>query len=334
MGVLCLGVGLKTIANFNIEKSINYFGLKTAGDSTSSSDFAFVPKVWSDHIQAYFDRYLVYGAFALRNDDLKAEGSGETVNFPYFKTIGDAEEPAEDEVLTVDSLSDDSFSATVFEVGKAVGFKKRAFKKSAASADRIMAEAQRQIARVHAEKLDKKLLAEMENGGAGTAYAQGYTGTAAADVMNIRNLNTGKIRGFGDKHKQAVVCFMHSLQFLDLMNDSTAGFLKADANDPMSMVDGFEGRLLGMAIVTVDTVTKVADIDGKDAYRSLICKENAYGIMTKQEMEMDSDKDILSREIIVTGNEWYAVKNFHAKVSTLDKKITAVTTTLSVADGI
>lgn len=305
------------------------FKLKVGGDSTVAADFVFTPKVWSDHIQAYFDRYLVYGAFALRNDDLKAEGSGETVNFPYFKSIGDAEEPEENEALSVDSLSDDSFSATVFEVGKAVGFKKKAFKKSAASADRIMAEAQRQIARVHAEKLDKKLLTEME-----TSYTQGYLGTVAADTMNIRSLNTGKVRGFGDKHKQAVVCFMHSLQFLDLMNDSTAGFLKADANDPMSMVDGFEGRLLGMAIVTVDTVTKVTDIDSKDAYRALICKENAYGIMRKQEMEMDSDKDILNREIIVTGNEWYAVKNFDRKISSLDKKIAAVTTTLSVADGV
>src|SRR3546814_7674467 len=49
--------------------------------------------------------------------------------FPYttlsdlFKAITDAEEPEEDEALTVDKLSDDSFSATVFEVGKAVGFR-------------------------------------------------------------------------------------------------------------------------------------------------------------------------------------------------------------------
>jgi hypothetical protein len=301
------------------------FLTRVAGDSTSSGDFVFEPKVWSDHIQAYFDRFLVYGAFALRNDELKAEGSGLTVNFPYFKAIGDAEEPAEDEALTVDSLQDDSFSATVFEVAKAVGFKKKAFKKSAASTDRIMSEAQRQIARVHAEKVDKRLHTEME-----TSYTQGYLATAAGDVMNVRSLNSGKIVAFGDKHKQSVVCFMHSLQFLDLLNDSTAGFLKADANDPMYMVEGFEGRLLGMAIVTVDSVTKLgSQIGGKDAYRALICKENAYGIMMKQEMEMDSDKDILNREIIITGNEWYAVKNFDRKISSLDKKIAAVTTTVS-----
>ena len=116
------------------------------------------------------------------------------------------------------------------------------------------------------------------------------------------------------------------------MNDTTAGFLKADANDPMMMVEGFEGRLLGMALVTVDSMTKnsAGQVGGKDTYRALITKENAYGIMMKQEMEMDSDKDILARQIIVTGNEWYAVKNFDRKVNSLDKKIAAVTTTVSV----
>lgn len=325
LSVLFLGTGIKLMADYNIQKSVNYFGMKTAGDSTSSGDFAFEPKVWSDHIQAYFDRFLVYGAFALRNNDLKAEGTGLTVNFPYFKAISDAEEPDEDEALQVDSLSDDSFSATVFEVGKAVGFKKKAFKASAASADRIMAEAQRQIARVHAEKLDKKLLAEME-----TSYTQGYLAAGAGDVMTVKNLNIGKVKGFGDKHKQSVVCFMHSLQYLDFLNDSSAGFLKMDSNDPMAMVEGFEGRILGMAIVTSDSTTKLpAQIGGKDAYRALICKENAYGIMQKQEMEMDSDKDILARQIIVTGNEWYAVKNFDKQVHNLDKKIAAVTTTVA-----
>lgn len=293
--------------------------------STQSGDFVFEPKVWADHIEAYFDQYLVFGAFALRNNELEGEtGKGVTVNFPYFKAIGDAEEPEEDEALSVDKLSDDSFSCTVFEVGKAVGFKKKAFKKSAASADKIMAETQRQIARVHAEKVDNKLKAEIE-----TSMNVGYQATAAADVMTIRSLNVGKIKAFGDKHTQAAVCFMHSLQLLDLQNDTTAGFMKADANDPMSMVQGFSGRLLNMAIVINDKMTKnvAGQVGGKDTYTAIICKENAYGIITKQMMEMDSDKDILNREIIVTGNEWYGVKNFDRKISSLDKKIASVITT-------
>lgn len=293
--------------------------------ATQSSDFVFEPKVWSDHIKAYFDRMLVYGAFAVKNDTLKQEGSGLTINFPYYKSIGAAEEPLETASLSVDRLQDDSFFATVFEVGKAIGFKKKAFKASADSQDGIMQEAMRQIARVHAEKVDEKLHAEID---LPANHTNGYTAALAGDTMNVRKLMQGKVSAFGDKHKDSVVCFMHSLQALSLMTDATAGFLKADANDPMYLVDGFEGRLLGMAIVSVDSVSLLPQIGGKDAYRALICKENAYGIMYKQEMEMDSDKDVLAREVIVTGNEWYAVKSFHAQISPDDKKIASVITTV------
>lgn len=295
--------------------------------ATTSADFVFEPKVWSDHVKAYFDKKLVFGAFAVRNNELEMEGTGLTVNFPYFKAIGDAEEIAESSSLTVDKLSDDSFSCSVFEIGKAVGFKKKAFKKSAASQDKILAEATSQIARVHAEKVDAKLLAEIE-----TSHNVGYTATVAGDVMNVRTLNQAKVVAFGDKSMESVVCFMHSLQHLDLINDPTSGFLKADANDPMAMVTGFMGRILGMAVVVNDQMTKLgAQVGGKDAYRAIFCKENAYGIISKQQMEFDTDKDILAREIYITGNEWYGVKNFDRKVHALDKKIGSLTTTVSAS---
>ena len=299
--------------------------------STLSTDLLFEPKVWSDHIQAYFDQKLVYGAFALRNSDLEAEGTGLTVNFPFYKSLGAAEEPDEDVDLVVDKLSDDSFNATVFEIGKAVGIKKKAFKATADSKNGLLSEGQRQLARVHAEKVDNKLNTEIN---LGSSFKVGFLASAAADTMSVARILRAKIVAFGDKHDESEILFMHSLQFLDLMTDTTAGFLKADANDPLVGIKGFEGRILGLAIITVDTVLKVADIDNKDAYRATFHKANSYGIMNKQEMEFDDDKDILAREILITANQWYAVKSFHAKINPLDRKAGSITTTLTVADGI
>lgn len=296
--------------------------------ATVAADFAFEPKVWQDHVRAYFDAKLVYGAFALRDDSLAADvGAGETKNFPYFKSIGAAQEPAESEGLAVDNLEDDSFSCTVKEVGKAVGIKKKAFKKSAARTALIIDEIQRQIGRVHAEKVDADLLAEFSDIG---NYTQGFTASSAStDYTNVRNLNTAKVVAFGDKNMDAVVCFMHSLQFVDLMNDGTAGFLKADANDPMAMVSGFMGRLLGMALVVVDSIPAGSTIDSKASKHLFMHKANAYGIMIKQDMEMDNDYDILQREWVFTGNEWYGVKSFHAKIHASDKKTARSTTTIN-----
>jgi N4-gp56 family major capsid protein len=290
--------------------------------ATTSADFNFTPKVWKDHIMAYFRRRLVAGAFALQDDTLKSE-PGTVVNFPYFKKIGDAQEPAEDEGLEVDKLSDDAFSVTVKEVSKAVGVKKKAFKTSAARSEEIISEVQRQIGRVMAEKIDKDLITEFSTA---SNYTDGYVGATAADKLTVPNLNTGRITAFGDLFKDATVCFMHSLQFLSLMNASPAGFLQANALDPMFLVEGFQGRLLGMALVVTDNMPSGLLGDSSTGYTAWIHKENAYGFMIKQEMEVESDYDILHREWVFTGDEWYGVKSFHAKVSAQDLKTARLVT--------
>lgn len=295
--------------------------------ATVSTDFVFQPKVWKDHVSAYFDDKLLFGAIAMRDDSLVAQ-PGTTQNFPYFKQIGAVEEPLETDALAVDALSDDSFSATVKEVGKAVGVKKKAFKVSAANTERIIQEITSQMGRRHAEKIDDDLLTEFSTGG---NYVQGFTATAAADTLNVRTVLKALVVGFGDHHEDAIAIQMHSKQLYDLMSDSTSGFLKADANDPMYSVPGFSGRLFGMAIFVSDKIpANGSQIDSKDAYHAFIHKMDPYGILLKQDMEMESDYDLLNREWLFTSNQWYAVKSFHAKISALDYKTVRMTTTVSI----
>lgn len=285
--------------------------------ATKSSDFAFVPKVWQDHISAYFVKKLAVGQFALMDNTLK-QAPGTTVNFPYFKKIGAAEEPDEDSGLVVDKLQDDSFSCTVKEVAKAVGVKKRALRTSAANQDKIFSEVQMQIARVHAEKVDADLIAEMNTTG---NYSAGFVGTATTDLAKITNIANGKIVGFGDRHDESVAIFMHSFCLLDLLTDPTSGFLKADAIDPFWGTPGFMGRILGMALFTNDSMPRAADISGKQAYYSFILKSNPYGLIMAEAPEMEQDYDMLHREYLFAGCQYYGVKAFHGKVSADDKRI-------------
>ena len=62
---------------------------------TQTSNINFIPKVWSDHTEAYFRRKLILGSLAMMDNTLESS-PGTTVNFPYFKLIGDAQSPAED----------------------------------------------------------------------------------------------------------------------------------------------------------------------------------------------------------------------------------------------
>lgn len=277
--------------------------------ATVAADFAFEPKVWKEHIAAFFRDKLTFGAIAMSDDTLTSE-PGETINFPYFKQIGAVEEPAESASLTVDNLTDDSFSATVKEVGKAVGIKKKAFKKSAARTERIIQEITSQIGRRHAEKVDSDLYTEFSNASNHIAPTLTIAG------KSVRSINEGKVKAFGDLHTEAIALQIHSLDMLEVMNDTTAGFMKADANDPMYRVPGFIGRLLGMAVFENDKVAAGA---------CYVHKMDPYGYILKQDMELESDYDILAREWVFTGNQWYAVKSFHAKIAANDYKSAKLT---------
>jgi len=286
---------------------------------TVASDFAFVPKVWKDHITAYFNSKLVFGAFAVTDDTL-TQAPGETVTFPYFKAISAAENPAETADLTIDKLTDDSFTATVAEVGKAVSFTDKSLRKSGAKADKIFDEAQMQIGRVIAEKVDLDLVTEMNTGG---NYDVGFTGAAAdaTGFCTVSNLFRQKTISFGDRSNEAEVIFMHSLHYLSMVTDTNTGMLKADANDPMYLVPGFMGRLFGAAVIVTDNVPVGPTVATKKSFYSFTCKKNAIGYMLANDLIFEKDRDIIARETIITATEWYAVKAFHAKIGATDKRI-------------
>lgn len=284
---------------------------------TQSSDILFNPVVWKDHIQAYFRQLLVWGQSATRFDDL-VNGPGETLTWPYFKKVGAAEEPAEATSLTVDKMGDDSFTSTVKEVGKAVEFTDKALVVSAASQDIIFGEAQRQIARVLAEKVDADIVTEVFDAG---NFVEGFNAAAGTDLMTIKTLVNGKIGGFGDRQLEGVTCYMHSKQYSDMLRDDTTGFLKWDATDPMARITGYVGRLAGMAIIVSDQCPVTTDgiSAGVDSYDAIIFKPNSHGLIVKKDFgDFESDRDILARSTVVSMTTWYSVKSFHAQVSSDD----------------
>lgn len=304
--------------------------------STQKSDVAFVPQVANDHIQAYFDRKMSLGQLALVDKTLTGS-PGETVTFPYFKAIGAAQEPAENEGLEVEALQDDKFACTVKEIGKAVGWTDAARRKSGANKRGIKdngtqeGEAYRQIGRVLAEKVDADIITTINAGGASVA---GFVGTnAASHTCSVARLLQSKIMAFGDKSNDAVAVAMHSQDYLRMMTDSTAGFLKADANMPFYGTPGFMGRILDMDLFVLDTMPVVTGgIDSKRAYQHFIFKANPFGIYIAEDLNPEKDRDILHRETVVTATMWYGTLSLHGKVAAADYRIAkgAFTTDLTV----
>jgi len=118
---------------------------------------------------------------------------------------------------------------------------------------------------------------------------------------------------------------------LDLMRQSSTGFLKADATMPMYGRPKFMGQLLGMDVFVSDDCPAASNIASNLAYHAFAVKQAPIGICVKQDVDMEMDKDILAREIVFAGTQWYGVKSLHAKVSSLDLRVARLTFSTAVA---
>lgn len=292
----------------------------------STSNVGFTPKVWESHIHAYRDRKMALGQLAMINRKLQG-AKGTTVDFPFYNKLGAAQRPTENEGLVVEPLVDSSFQVTVQEIGKATGFKDSS---DMASADEDHEkEAQMQLGELFAEAIDEDIISLLANA---SNYDTAFTAASAGDVMNVGNLMSMKITGFGDKQDKAIAVAMHSLSLLSLLKDSGTGFLKADATHPFHGAPGYQGLLagLGLAVFTLDSMPRVSDIGSKKTYAAYVFKPNPFGIAFKQEMKIEKDRDILMREDIVAATSWYGMLSLHKKISTDDKRILRGTFTTEV----
>lgn len=301
--------------------------------SGRSTDNNFVPQVANDHINAYFDRKMGLGQLAVMDKTLEA-APGETVTFPYYKKMGDAEEPDENTGLTVDKLVDDKFQVTVKEIGKAAGWSDKQKRKSGAgiglkgAGAKFRDEAFSQIGTLFAEKVDKDLITCISANGASKV---GFTAGSAADLLTVGTVLDMKIGSFGDKQDQAVALAIHSLCLSTLLKDAGTGFLKADATMPLFGAPGFQGMLLGQALFVLDSCPRVTDVGGKKTYQAFTFKANSFGIYMAEEMNPEEDRDILMREGIVAATMWYGVLSLHAQVAADDLRIGSGTFATSVS---
>ena len=317
---------------------------------TKAANFTFDPQLAMRHIAGYFRRELVWGNLCWKLSAKKFSAPGKTLTFPYFGNISDAEKPGEDDELAVDSLGDNQFTATVYEVGKAVGITDSAMYEMGCTHGEWESEAHSQIGRVMAEQVDKDLIAEIskdtEHDAVNPAFVGDITiGSAfgndkgandaafVSQLCNIRHISSALTQAFGDKRREAAAIVLHSEHYNAIETDVQAGFLQADANDPLHQVKGFIGKssmFFGLPFFINDNVPEAADITVTDSggttqkyktYNMVILKKDAYGLMVKQKPSIEYARNILKRQDIMSSTQWYAVKGFHKKINAADQRI-------------
>ncbi|MFI9203329.1 N4-gp56 family major capsid protein [Streptomyces sp. NPDC053048] len=262
---------------------------------TTTAAQMIVPDVWADMVQAKFKGAMILGTLA--TDDNTLEGKpGDSVNFPKWKALSDAEDLTEGTAMSTEQLgTDPGNSATIKEAGKAVEITDKA--RLVAFGDPY-AETQRQLGVLIARKIDTDLRAAAEAPGVITVDAA--TKALSWDVM------VSGIEKFGDAWdpQNMAGLIIHSVQRAALLRDPN--FISADKLGGAAVIPrGVIGQVGGVNIYVSDRLTKAGT--GVDTtYNALLLRRGALGLLYKRRPIVETDRDILKRTTVVTTNVHYA----------------------------
>ena len=258
--------------------------------TTLKSDMI-VPEVFGDIVTAKFKGKLVIANFALTDTTLVGN-PGDTVHFPKWNPIGDAEDLEEDVAMVPEVLTSSDADATVKEVGKAVVISDQALLSSIGDP---LDEAGAQVGKVVARKIDADLISE-----AVTNCPEGRVVDTADEfyekVADAKSL-------WGDEAEEIAVLLVHSKMYTALLKD--ANFISADKYPAGVLITGAIGTLYGVPVMITDRVPYDTDTD---VATSIMLEKNALGYITKRAPIVETGRDILKRNTIITTNVHYAVK--------------------------
>jgi len=256
-----------------------------------------VPDVWADMVQAEFTGNMVLGDLALQDNILEGK-PGDTVHFPKFATLTDADVLTEAVAMVPEKLTTTDETATISEAGKAVEISDTALLTGFGDP---LGEIRRQLGIVVARRIDTSLRAEAEVAGAYTSsVAAAISADAVADMLGE----------FGDNSDPTDFAglIIHSKQKTDLFKDDD--FTRQDSYGPGNVLArGQIGDIFGIPVIVSDRVTVTAG--SPDTYGAILVKRGALGLLYKRRPVVESDRDILRRTTVLTTNVHYAVKRLN-----------------------
>lgn len=282
--------------------------------ATTTKANLIVPEVWADAVGPTILGRSVMAQIATVDDELAGE-PGDSVTFPKFDYIGDADDLTENVAMTPSTLTMTDSKATIKEAGKALELTDSA---TLAALGSPQSEGQRQLGLAVARKIDRDLRAAAEITESGTdSFGNAKTwAPLAVPNANLRMSWGRMVQGlalFGDEYTADDMAglIVHSTQYAQLMVDP----LFVDASkfgENATPLRGQIGALGRVPVFVSDRATAVADVDPGagtvPGYRALLIRKGALALKYKRRPIVETDRDILKRTNLITTNVHYAVK--------------------------
>lgn len=255
------------------------------------------PQVLADYVDLKLIDNIVFAPLATIDDTLVGN-PGDTLEFPRYAYIGDADDLTEGSAMSCVSLTASTVSVQIKEAGKAVDITDTA---RLSAYGNPVDEIGKQLVLSMAGKQDKDFLTSMGSDVASTMVftAQSSASTAAVGVQDISDA----LELFGEDIFGAKAVIVPPRLYTKIRN--VKDWAPASEFAAGALVRGAVGQIFGCDVIVSDRLKSRTLNTGLDE-NAWIVKPGALRLVLKRNALVESDRDILTRTNVYTITKHYA----------------------------
>ena len=264
------------------------------------------PQVIADFIETKLVDNMVFAPLATIDYTLEGK-AGDTISYPAYAYIGDAEVLGEASTLSVSTLTASMVSVQVHKIAKGVELTDEAILSGLGDP---VGEAVSQITLALANKVDNEMLATMASGVASTMTYQTSASTVAPSDTDI----TDALELFGEDIDDVKVSLVPPAVYTSMRKTGkdNGPWIPASELSAEIAIKGAVGEYQGCQVIVSNKLKASGNI--------FIVKPNALRLILKRGALVETDRDILKFCDVLTGSMHFATYVYNQSGLILIKK--------------
>ena len=254
------------------------------------------PEVMADMVSAKLPKMIKFTPLAYVERMLVGQ-PGTTITVPKWEYSGDAKDIAEGVAIEPDQLTTKKSTMTIKKAGKGIELTDEAV--LSGYGDPI-GQATHQIALAIANKVDNDLIEEAKKA---TQHVE--------DAPTTVDALDKALAVFADEEDARYVALINPEDAIALRKDTAKEWVRGSEIGANIVVSGTFGEAHGVQIVRSKKVEKgkgfLVKVSAVDTDTDDVAKYGAFVINLKRDVAIETDRDILKKTTVITGDEHYGV---------------------------
>lgn len=254
------------------------------------------PEVMADMVSAKLPKMIKFTPLAYVERELVGQ-PGNTVTVPKWEYSGDAKIIEEGAAIEPDQLTTKKSTMTIKKAGKGIELTDEALLSGLGDP---LGQATHQIALAIANKVDNDLVEEAKKA---TQYVDDAptTGAALDKALAV----------FADEEDARYVALINPEDAIALRADTAKEWVRGSEIGADIVISGTFGEAHGVQIVRSKKVEKgkgfLVKVSAVETDTDDVAKYGAFVINLKRDVAVETDRDILKKTTVITGDEHYGV---------------------------